>query len=150
MLVSDNQVIRLWRKPNTCCCPAILLEKYTTSRFVLPLRLWGVVLVSSIGDYVRVVPSASAQTLFSKYPLTKCHSRIFAELHNVNVFTQTQIWVQNLPQKTRKSRLICFRDKMRKIMVCLLILQFKGSCFFQLQIFTTTYIVFGFNRWFNR
>ena len=22
-----------------------------------------------------------------------------AELHNVNVFTQTQIWVQNLPQK---------------------------------------------------
>ena len=39
---------------------------------------------------------------------------------------------------------------MRKILVCVLILQFKGSCFFQLQIFTTTYIVFGFNRWFSR
>ena len=36
---------------------------------------------------------------------------------------------------------------MRKILVCMLILQFKGSCFFQLQIFTTTHIVFGFNRW---
>ena len=36
---------------------------------------------------------------------------------------------------------------MRKILVCVLILQFKGSCFFQLHIFTTTHIVFGFNRW---
>ena len=29
--------------------------------------------------------------------------------------------------KTRKLRLICFRDRMRKILVCVLILQFKGS-----------------------
>ena len=35
-------------------------------------------------------------------------------LRNVNFFTQTKIWVQNLTQKTRTSRLICFRDKTRK------------------------------------
>ena len=42
-----------------------------------------------------------------------------------------------------KSQLICFRDKMCKNLVYVLILQFKGSCLFQLQIFTPTYIVFG-------
>ena len=50
----------------------------------------------------------------------------------------------------RKSRLISFRDKMRKNLVYVLVLQFKGSCFFQLQIFTPTYIVFGLNvKWVN-
>ena len=43
----------------------------------------------------------------------------------------------------RKSQLICFRDKMRKKLVYVLILQFKGSCFFHLETFTPTYIVFG-------
>ena len=44
-----------------------------------------------------------------------------------------------------KLRLIYFRDKMRKNLVCVLKLQFKESCFFRLQIFTPTNIVFGFN-----
>ena len=43
------------------------------------------------------------------------------ELHNVNVFTQTQIVGSKFTPKTRKSQLVCFRDKMRKILVCVLI-----------------------------
>ena len=50
-----------------------------------------------------------------------------AELHNVNVFTQTKIVGSKFTPKMRKPQLICFRDKMRKILVCVLILQFKGS-----------------------
>ena len=36
------------------------------------------------------------------------------ELQNVKFFTQIKILVQNFTPKTRKSRLICFRDKTRK------------------------------------
>ena len=56
-----------------------------------------------------------------------CDIRMGAELHNVNVFTQTKIVGSKFTPKTRKLRLICFRDKMRKILICVLILQFKGS-----------------------
>ena len=67
-------------------------------------------------------------------------------------FNTDQKFSSKFTPKLRKLRLICFRNKMCKKLVCVLILQFKGSCFFQLQTFTPTllnttllYIVFGLN-----
>ena len=49
-----------------------------------------------------------------------CDIRMGAELHNVNVFTQTKIVGSKFTPKMRKPQLICFRDKTRKILVCVL------------------------------